>query len=163
MKEKKLQSVYRWVYIYSLLMSFFNVKSYIAGMIVGAIGLGIFLGGSTFFSQEVSTETTETKNLDQTQNIPVSDGRQNRTARQAQLLGISEQDLQKELESGKTIETLAEEKGIDMKNIGGRAERESTSEVSKENEKKDITESKVKDIKTEEIPPQSELDNKEKK
>lgn len=115
------------------------MKSYVLGVLVGGILIAVFVFGKQFFEDNTSSgsvpngntfsEDANTVNGFSRKGMPSSDNYEgtppefenggalndsNYLNRQAQILGISVEELESEIAAGKTFEELAEEKGISL-------------------------------------------------
>ncbi|MDD4627992.1 MAG: hypothetical protein PHE68_01200 [Candidatus Peribacteraceae bacterium] len=100
-------------------MKNFHLSSFILGLISGALVLFLIVGGK----QLLWPSQTVTTNAGTWQQQQGNSGQN--TARMAQRLGMTQDELQKALASGKTIQEIAKEKRIELP-AGGFGQRNGT-------------------------------------
>lgn len=88
----------------------FNLSSFVTGLVTGVLLLSIGIGGFRMLHPPSPTFTRGSGNF------PA--GGQN-TSRMAARLGITEDELNKELQSGKTMQQIAQEHGVTFGGGGG--------------------------------------------
>ncbi|MBU2213562.1 hypothetical protein KKC44_02035 [Patescibacteria group bacterium] len=106
-----------------------HIPSYLIGLACGVAVLLLYFGFQKAFSPSSSEGFPQQGNWQQrTQGddtrFPVVDDAA-RTQRMAETLGMTVEELEKELESGKTMMEIAEERGVEMPFGGGRRMRDS--------------------------------------
>lgn len=97
-------------------MKQFHLFSFILGILSGILILFIFVGGKHLLWPSAQTDTITGQGTFQ---------QGGNTSRMAQRLGMTEDELKKELASGKTFQEIAKEKGMDLP--AGRGNRQTGS------------------------------------
>ena len=106
------------------MMKSFNLRSYITGIVTGIFIIVLFIGGKSLLKS--SSESAIPSNLDtgsqerdnyRQENAPLPTGDAidaDRIQRISERFGMTIEELQEELDIGKTLPEIAEERGIDF-------------------------------------------------